>query len=107
MGSSDDILADLRGVFRDEVDDHVVNLDRATVVLARDGADEGARAAAVAEVFRAVHSLKGAARAVGYASMERFLNAVETRLGSARAGEVVDLARVAADAEVTLRALRA
>ena len=60
------------------IDDHVANLDRATIVLARDGADEGSRGAAVAEVFRAVHSLKGAARAVGYESLERFLHGLVT-----------------------------
>lgn len=107
MAESDDILAELRGVFRDEVDDHVVNLERASLVLAREGGDDEAKRAAAAEVFRAVHSLKGAARAVGFGSMERFLHAAETDLGSARRGEASELPRVAADAEVTLRALRA
>lgn len=107
MGETDDILADLRAVFRDELDDQVGNLERASLVLAREGADAEARAAAVAEVFRAVHSLKGAARAVGYGPLERFLHAVETRLGSARRSEAPDLPGVFADADVTLGALRA
>ncbi len=107
MAENDDILAELRSVFRDEVDDHAVNLERAALTLSREGEGAEARAGAAAEVFRAVHSLKGAARAVGYDSLERFFHAVETRLGSARHGASPDLARVAADAGITLRALRA
>jgi two-component system chemotaxis sensor kinase CheA len=107
VAENDDILAELRSVFRDEVDDHAVNLERAALTLSREGEGAEARAGAAAEVFRAVHSLKGAARAVGYDSLERFFHAVETRLGSARHGASPDLARVAADAGITLRALRA
>jgi two-component system chemotaxis sensor kinase CheA len=107
VAENDDILAELRSVFRDEVDDHAVNLERAGLTLAREGEGPEARAGAAAEVFRAVHCLKGAARAVGYDSLERFFHAVETRLGSARHGASPDLARVAADAGITLRVLRA
>lgn len=106
MADQDDILAELRAVFRDEVDDHIANLERAALVFAREGAAPADRDEAAAEVFRAVHSLKGAARAVAFGSLERFLHAVEADLGATRqpgGGH----GRAAADTEVTLRALRA
>jgi two-component system chemotaxis sensor kinase CheA len=100
----DALLAELRGVFRDELEDHLTTLERESVKLAR--SDAPTRAAAAAEIHRAIHSLKGAARAVAYPAIERFCHDLEARLGPLRTATAEDAPRIAASAEIARRALR-
>lgn len=105
MPTPDESLAELRRVFRDELEDSLPVIERAGLVLGHEGHDATARREAVAELFRVVHSLKGAARAVAWPSIERLCHALETRLGVAREGGSDALAGAYAD--VALAALRA
>jgi two-component system, chemotaxis family, sensor kinase CheA len=76
MDNDDKFLATLRALFRDELDDHLATMEREVVVLARGDAAPAAVRAAVREIYRAVHSLKGAAMAVDYPEVERICHAL-------------------------------
>lgn len=109
---SDKLLADLRAVFRDELDDHLATLDREVVVLARTGAAPAAVRAAVREIYRAVHSLKGAARAVDFPAVEWTCHALENTLAPVRgvAGQddaPLDIEAIRVATEQTMQSLRA
>jgi two-component system chemotaxis sensor kinase CheA len=105
---SDALLAGLRAVFRDELADHLATLERETVVLARGDATPAAQRAAVREIFRAVHSLKGAARAVDVAAIERACHALENILAPVRGEDAaLDIEAIRAATEHTMSALRA
>ena len=103
MPPDDASLRALRAVFRDELDDARAPLERAVAAL-RDGAPANPELAA--EVFRVVHSLKGAARAVAWPTIESVCHDAETRLADARAGRVSDevLRRVTVAIERAVRA---
>lgn len=77
MKSGDDaFLADLLAVFAVEAAEHVQAIGDG--LLALEKADDSAtRTTHVANVFRAAHSLKGAARAVGLADVETQCHALE------------------------------
>jgi two-component system chemotaxis sensor kinase CheA len=79
-----DLLRELRDIFREELADHLASLDRQREVLERADADAAAIQGAFAEVRRAFHSLKGAAGAVDYRSIEQLCHALETQLASAK-----------------------
>jgi len=73
----------LMTTYLEEVDEHVRALDRD--LLALETAAEGpARQALVNVVFRAMHSLKGASRAVSVATVERACHALEHKLAPVR-----------------------
>lgn len=101
-------LDDLRAVFVDELAEQVESLERQLLVLER-GAAEAATREAVAEIYRIVHSLKGAARAVGEHLLERTLHDAEGALFPARSAPPNDAAALAGDVgraiAATLRAL--
>jgi len=107
-----DPLAELRQIFRGELEDTLALLEAEAQALGRPDADEATRRRALAEIYRAVHSLKGAAHAVGYPGVQRLCHALETKLaparGSGAAGSagMVDAARILADLEVALAVLR-
>lgn len=103
MPNSSESLRELRGVFRDELEDALSPLALAQEALAGD--DEGARREAIAETFRIVHSLKGAARAVSWPSIERLCDVLEGRLSAAREGR--GDGDVLGDGRIALEALRA
>lgn len=103
MSDPDATLRELRSLFRDELEDALAPLAAARAALA--GADATARRAGLDEAFRVVHSLKGAARAVGWAGVERFCHALESRLGAAREG-AAPAARAASDVAHAADALR-
>lgn len=91
---NDALLAELRAVFRDELEDHLATLEREVVVLARPDAAPGALRAAAREIYRVVHSLKGAARAVDMHEVESVCHALENALAPVRSAD----ARLDADA---------
>jgi two-component system chemotaxis sensor kinase CheA len=97
---------ELQQIFRDELEDQLGLLARERGVLAAEGADPEARRAAFTEIYRAFHSLKGAARAVGHAGIEQLCDAVESMLSPARGRGVLPagLAATLLAAEEGLRA---
>jgi two-component system chemotaxis sensor kinase CheA len=104
----DPALVELRAVFRGELEDHVVSLERQLRALTQvEPVDERGLRAAIAEVYRAVHSVKGAARAVDFPSIERFCHALETRLAPLRGAESHEVPQIVAYAELAIGALRA
>lgn len=90
--SDDDILSQLREIFQGELADQVRLLQRQRVILRRDQSSEGERQEAIFEIYRAVHSLKGAARSVGDERIVRLCHGFEEALGDARHGVPVVLA---------------
>ena len=74
----------LMASFLGEAEDRIDALNEDLLVLERD--DESARRAAVQRLFRSSHSLKGAARAVGIASIETLCHRMEELLAGVRDG---------------------
>ncbi len=66
-------------LFRTEVREHLAGIDEALVALA-DGRQDGA----VDALFRATHTIKGMAGAMGYSSVEQLAHASETLLAAVR-----------------------
>ncbi|AKT39695.1 hybrid sensor histidine kinase/response regulator [Chondromyces crocatus] len=106
MTTGRDLLSELRQVFRGELEDTVALLEDEAQALVPGGPPSEVQPA-VAEIYRAVHSLKGAAHAVGYPGLEHLCHALESRLAPVRNGGDVDTAQVASDLDVALGALRA
>jgi two-component system, chemotaxis family, sensor kinase CheA len=88
--------------FLDELEEHARALERHALALERDPGP--GRAELLKTLFRAAHSLKGAAYAAGVAPVERVCHRLEEMLGAARDGamppgsDLVQLLLVAADA---------
>jgi two-component system chemotaxis sensor kinase CheA len=102
-----DLLNELREVFREELADHVASIAQRRAVLEQSDVDAAARRAATAEIRRAIHSLKGAASAVDYRAVEQLCHALETQLAPTRPGAEVDPAYVAALAAIAGEVLEA
>src|ERR1700680_2557714 len=75
-------LAELKSVFKAECEEHLTALD--SLLLKLEQAPENALA--LQETFRRVHSIKGAARMVGYGGLEAVAHAMETMLAGSRDG---------------------
>lgn len=75
-------LAELKSVFKAECEEHLTALD--SLLLKLEQAPENALA--LQETFRRVHSIKGAARMVGYVGLEAVAHAMETMLAGSRDG---------------------
>lgn len=75
-------LAELKTVFKAECEEHLTALD--SLLLKLEQAPENALA--LQETFRRVHSIKGAARMVGYTGLEAIAHAMETMLAGSRDG---------------------
>lgn len=82
--NADELLDEVRQVFREELEDHLATFEREMVVFARHEATGDQRRAALDETFRAAHSLKGAARAASYPDLERVCHDLETQLAAAQ-----------------------
>jgi two-component system, chemotaxis family, sensor kinase CheA len=74
----------LRTAFSAELEERVRELNALLLALERGDANGEGRAATYDALFRQAHSLKGAARAVGLADVERLAHALESALGAAR-----------------------
>lgn len=107
MAGDDTLLAELRDIFREELQDHVIAIERERAVLESEGSGAAERGAALAEIHRAVHSLKGAARAVDYRVIEQFCHALETQLALTKQAAEADPTYVAALASLAAEALHA
>ncbi len=75
-------LAELKSVFKAECEEHLTALD--SLLLKLEQAPENALV--LQETFRRCHSIKGAARMVGYAGLESVAHAMETMLAGSRDG---------------------
>ena len=80
--SDDDLLRRLRATFRAEAQEHLRNMASGLVALERPG--QPLSREVLDEVFRAAHSLKGAARAVNAGGIESLCQALETALAALR-----------------------
>lgn len=74
--SEEEFLRMLRATFRAEADEYVQTMAAALLTLERGGSPEECRAS-VGEIFRAAHSLKGAARAVNLLGVETICQGLE------------------------------
>ncbi len=75
-------LAELKSVFKAECEEHLTALD--SLLLKLEQAPENTLV--LQETFRRVHSIKGAARLVGYVGLESVAHAMETMLAGSRDG---------------------
>lgn len=84
MSSDRELLNQLRGVFRGELADHLDTLERIAVSLGRTELSPANLREWVTDAYRAAHSLKGAARAVGFEDVEEWCHGLEERLAGYR-----------------------
>ncbi|MCL5999041.1 MAG: hybrid sensor histidine kinase/response regulator, partial [Chloroflexi bacterium] len=87
MSQPDEIRDQLMAIFQAELDEHLGVLDKGLLALEQ-GLAPDARATLLATMFRAAHSLKGAARAVGLKDIETVAHRIEDALGLVRQGEL-------------------
>lgn len=80
-------ISKLAVMFKTEAADHIANINQRLLQLER--ANEGEdQTEYLEEIFRAAHSLKGAARTVGFTQIENIAHHMESVLGSARTGQL-------------------
>lgn len=84
MELSRDEFAELQGIFRAECDEHLAALNGLLMTLEERRDD----ASALNETFRRVHSIKGAARMVGFKGVEALAHAMESTLALVRDGKL-------------------
>lgn len=84
--SGDELLRALLATFSDEAAEHLQAMNEGLVELER-ASDPEARERLLSETFRAAHSLKGAARAVGADGVETLAHGLETFFDAVRSGE--------------------
>lgn len=80
-------VANLVAMFRSEAKDHLAALNRDLLAVERGPAD-GDRQRLLEEIFRGAHSLKGAARTVGFSQIENIAHHLESVFGAARRGQL-------------------
>src|SRR5262245_43588569 len=109
MPISDDLLRELLSTFSVEAQEHLQTISRDLLELEKGPPPEPA-AKLLAEIFRAAHSLKGAARAVNLDTLGSVAHRLETLFARLRDGQLVaspalfDLAYQSLDAMGTLAA---
>src|SRR5688572_18377824 len=79
--------AELRAIFEEELRDHCQVLSHAFLALEKEP-DAVEQHQLLGEVFRAAHSLKGAARAVGIGPIETLAHALEEIIAEIQRGEL-------------------
>ncbi len=75
----------LLGQFREEVDTHLLRLSQGVVVLEQSPHDTQV----LKDVFRAAHTIKGAAKMMGFADISRITHEMESVLAAMRDGDLV------------------
>lgn len=81
MSISEKIRAQIIGSFRAELNEHVQTLNDGLLAMEQNQIPAAERDERMATIFRAAHSLKGAARAVGVSAIEQIAHALEDVLG--------------------------
>src|ERR1700719_15376 len=79
------LIERLMGTFRVELEEHLRSLNRDLLLLEKTPAG-AERTELLTTLFRAAHSLKGAARAVNQNALEALCHELESTLGSLRDG---------------------
>jgi len=79
-----DLIQKLMATFLDEMDEHVASINDGLLVLEKHSAEDSEYNEAVRSLFRATHSLKGAARSVDVKVVERICHELEDVLGQLR-----------------------
>ncbi len=82
-----EFMEHLLATFRVEAADHLRDISSGLIELEKAGAPER-RHEIVEELFREVHSLKGAARSVGLTDVEAFCQAMESLFAALKRGEI-------------------
>ncbi|HUQ08712.1 MAG TPA: response regulator [Steroidobacteraceae bacterium] len=85
MAGKEDFMRQLRATFRVEAAEHLQAMAEGVDRLAG-AADAQARAPLIETIFRAAHSLKGAARAADFADVENLCQSLETLFSSWKRG---------------------
>jgi two-component system chemotaxis sensor kinase CheA len=88
-GLSDDLLAELMSTFYVEARDRLDAANRQLLAL-EETTDPKTKAELIADIFREVHSLKGASAAVGLESIRDLSHNLETLFERARNGETLE-----------------
>ena len=83
----DDIMRQLRAIFKVEAAEHIQAMNRVLVALEKNPEEEE-RAELLKEIFREAHSLKGAAGAADFGDVEATGHRLESVLGAAKAGDI-------------------
>src|SRR3954469_7210132 len=94
---------EIRELFQAECEEHLQGLEAGLLTLEASPEDS----ATLQAVFRAAHSLKGAARMLGIAELERVAHESEELLGSVRRGQAVFTSEMADRLSPALDAMRA
>lgn len=87
---SDEIQKQLMSIFQAELDEHLSTLNKGLLALEQEpaqGAVADARGAVLSTLFRAAHSLKGAARAVGLQDIEMIAHRLEDAMAVIKQSE--------------------
>jgi two-component system chemotaxis sensor kinase CheA len=88
MSTEESLFQELLQTFRAEAAEHLQTLNHALLKLER-ATDDKERNELVQETFRAAHSLKGAARTVGFHDVQGIAHSMESVLQKARNNEIV------------------
>jgi len=81
---STDVMGQMRGAFRAEALDLLIELDSALLALEAESGD----ATLVHRVFRAIHTIKGSGATAGFAHLTRFVHKMEEAFDLAREGRL-------------------
>lgn len=100
------VLGQLRELFRAELEDQMGAMHRELQALNEPHASDDVKRHAVYELYRATHSLKGAAAAVGYAQPERICHSLEDTLAAFKTGDSsLDTQAITTSVRTTIAAL--
>lgn len=107
MPDDDEFMQTLRATFAVEAEEHIQTIASGLLELERGPEDDGERRALIETIFRAAHSLKGAARAVNLTAVEMICQSMEDifatckREGAAPEPAVLDSLHRSLDAVTT------
>jgi two-component system chemotaxis sensor kinase CheA len=87
MARAEAMRRELMAIFQTELDEHLSHLSQEALALEQDG-DPVQRLERINIVFRAAHSLKGAARAVNLSDISQLAHRLEDTLGAIRMGDL-------------------
>ncbi|HRF43980.1 MAG TPA: Hpt domain-containing protein, partial [Candidatus Competibacteraceae bacterium] len=92
MARADDMRRELMSIFQTELDEHLSLLNHGVLALEQ-GVDPAHRAEQINTLFRAAHSLKGAARAVNLKDIAHLAHRLEDALDALRQKDATLLPR--------------
>ena len=84
MSYQPDELQEILGIYKAETEEHLQKLNEGLLLLEQ----SPQRTETLEEIFREAHSLKGAARMIGFEAVEKIAHGLEDLFGLARKGEL-------------------